>query len=229
MKALVFDTGPLISLALNNLLWIIKPLKEKFKGEFYITDSVKKECVERPLKSKKFKFEALQILSLIESGLIKVYENHELKEKTNALLELANSQFKVHDNYVKNVQYAEIDAIVATQLLDANAVVIDEFITRTLIEDPRAVEKRMERKLHTDVMVDEHNLHKFKEAVSGVTVIRSFELVTVAFEQGLFEKYYLNLENPKKTLLEGLLWAVKLNGCSVSEHEIKEVMGIENV
>jgi hypothetical protein len=37
------------------------------------------------------------------------------------------------------------------------------------------------------------------------------------------------LPTPKKTLLEGLLWGVKLNGCSVSEREIDEVIKIEKV
>ena len=60
MKALVFDSGPIINLALNNMLWILKPLKEKFKGDFYITESVKRECIDRPLTSKKFKYEALE-------------------------------------------------------------------------------------------------------------------------------------------------------------------------
>ena len=82
MKSLVFDTGPLISFAMNNLYWVIRLLKEKYKGDFYITESVKRECVDRPLTSKTFKYEALQNLKLIQDGVIKVYKNPELKEKT---------------------------------------------------------------------------------------------------------------------------------------------------
>jgi len=63
MKALVFDTGPIITLAMNNLLWLVKEMKDKFNGEFYITESVKRECVDRPLTSKKYKYEAIQVLS----------------------------------------------------------------------------------------------------------------------------------------------------------------------
>ena len=65
--------------------------------------------------------------------------------------------------------------------------------------------------------------------MQGIRVIRSLELVTIAYELGFFKDYYLELPDPKKTLLEGLLWAIKLNGCSVSEHEIGEVMQIEKV
>ena len=35
-KALIFDSGAIITLALNNLLYILKPLKKEFGGEFYI-------------------------------------------------------------------------------------------------------------------------------------------------------------------------------------------------
>ena len=54
MKSLVFDSGPIISLATNNLLWVLEPLKNKFNGKFFITQAVKGEIVERPLETKKF-------------------------------------------------------------------------------------------------------------------------------------------------------------------------------
>lgn len=222
MKSLVFDSGPIINLAMNNLLWILKPLKEKFGGEFYITESVKRECIDRPLTSKKFKFEAIESLKMLQEGVIKVYNNKDLKDKTLNLLRQSNSLFKVHNNFVKNVQYAEVECIVVQQILNSNAVVIDEFITRNLIEDPRSVKKRMEKRMHTNVQMSEKNLQDFEELVKGVKVIRSFELVAIAFELGIFEDYYLDIDKPKKTLLDALLWAVKLNGCSVTEKEISD-------
>ncbi len=228
MKSLVFDTGPLISFAMNNLYWVIRQLKEKYDGDFYMTESVKRECVDRPLTSKKFKYEALQNLKLIQDNVIKVYKNPKLKDKTLSLLKLANSLFKAKGSYIKNVQYAEIESVIATKLLNADAIVIDEFVTRKLIEDPLAVKKRMEKKFHTKVEVDNDNLNNFKKEIANVKVIRSLELVTVAYEQGYFKEFYLKLPEPKKTLLEGLLWGIKLNGCSVSEQEIKEIMKIEN-
>ena len=79
MKSMIFDTGPIISLALNNLLWVLDPLKKKFKGNFYITKSVKKEIIDRPLNSKKFKFEALQVLHLYEKNVIELTGNDEIE------------------------------------------------------------------------------------------------------------------------------------------------------
>ncbi len=227
MKALIFDTGPLISLAMNNLLWLLKPLKERFKGEFLISESVKKECVDKPLTSKKFKYEAIQIFKLIQEGVIKVFHEEKLTTSAMSLLELSNSLFKAQNNYVKIVQFAEIESVILTKMLNANAVVIDEFITRTLIENPVSAQERLENKLHMKVDTDKDNLLRFKEETSGIKVIRSVELVTVSYELGFFKEYYLNMPHPKKTLLEGLLWAIKLNGCSVSEKEIREIMKLE--
>ena len=228
-KALVFDTGPILTLAMNNLLWILKPLKEKFKGEFYITKSIERECIERPLTSKKFKFEALQILKLKQDGILKSYDDPKLKNKTEELLKLANTLFKVHGNFIRNVQYAEIQAIAAAQLLNADAVVIDEFITRTLVEHPLGVKRRMEKKMHEKVYVEQANIDKFQDQTKDLKVIRSVELVTIAYELGILNDYALKIPEPKKTLLEALLWAVKLNGCSISEKEIKEITKIEAV
>ena len=71
MKTIVFDTGPIISLTMNNLLWILEPLKSISNANFYITNPVKKELVDNPLnKTKRFKFEALQVLHYIENGIL---------------------------------------------------------------------------------------------------------------------------------------------------------------
>ena len=227
VKALVFDTGPLISLALNNLLWVLRPLKEKFGGEFYITPSVKKEVVEKPLTTKRYKFEALQVLSLVETGVLKVYDSPDLRKEALSLLDSANSLFMADGNYVKNVQYAEIESVMAAKLLHADAVVVDEFITRALLENPEAVEQRMEKRFHRNIDADKKNIDAFSRRVSGINVIRSFELIAVAYEKGLFREYYLKLDNPKETLLDGLLWGLKLNGCSVTEQEIAEIKKLE--
>jgi predicted nucleic acid-binding protein len=227
MKCILFDTGPLISLALNNILWVLKPLKERFEGEFYITEAVKRECVDTPLSSKKFRYEAIQILKLIEDGVIKIFKDTRLDKNTSELIDLANSLYKVHGSFVKIVQYGEIESIAAAMILGAEAVVIDEFITRTLIEDTPSVKDRLEKRLHLPVEADNKNIARFKGIIQGVVVIRSFELVTVAYEADLFKDYYLHLKDPKKTLLEGILWGIKLNGCSVSEEEIDEILNLE--
>jgi hypothetical protein len=222
-KSLVFDSGPIINLAMNNLLWTLRPMKEKFRGDFYITESVRRECVERPLQSKKFKYEAIETLKIIQEGTLRVFNDRMLKPNTLSMLGTANNIFSLKGTYVKNIQYAEVESIAAALLLNANAVVIDEFITRMLLESPQNVKERMEKKMHEPVEMDKKNLGIFRRKVGNLRTIRSIELITIAFECGIFKEYLLKIKDSKKNLLDALLWAVKLNGCSVTEQEIDEI------
>lgn len=227
MKTIVFDTGPIISLTTNNLLGLLTDLKEKYNGSFYITDAIKKELVERPLMTKKFKFEALQVLRCINSNVLEIFDSKELRKKTFHLLDLANNCFKARGNSIQIAHFAEINGIVAAILNNAEAFVVDERNTRLLIEDPQRLKTILGKKLHTNIIVNKKNLNEFIELTKKIKLIRSIELVTLAYEFGLLNKYIVNVPQPKKTLLEAVLWGVKLNGCSVSDKEIEDIIKIE--
>ena len=96
MKSLIFDAGPIISLSVNNLLFILEPLKKDFNGKFFITQSVKKELVDRPLEIKKFKFEAIQVEMLIENGTLEIIDNDFIRQEAQTLLETANGIFMAY-------------------------------------------------------------------------------------------------------------------------------------
>jgi hypothetical protein len=231
MRTIVFDTGPIISLTMNNLLWILKPLQEKFGGSFYITGSVYRELIEQPLGTKKYKFEALQILPYISDGTIKVADNQEIEKLADGLLEFANHSFSAEHSWIKIVHQADMEVLAAALLLNADAVVFDERTTRLLVEGPALLKDHLERKLHTNIYVDHNALDRASRELQSLKVIRSFELVSVAYELGLLENFIAKGEehvvrNLRKTLLEGALWAVKLSGCSVSTEEIDETMAV---
>lgn len=227
MKVMIFDTGPIISLTINNLLGLLTNLKERYNGSFYITNAIRRELIERPLLTKKFKFEALQVLRCINANVLELFDSKELKNRTLHLLELANKCFKADGNYIQIVHFAEISGIAAAILNDAEAFVVDERNTRLLIEDPMRLKEILGKKLHTNISVDKGNLNEFKEMTKRIKLIRSVELVSVAYELGLLDKYLVNIPNAKRTLLEAVLWGVKLNGCSVSEREIEEIVRVE--
>jgi hypothetical protein len=227
MKALIFDSGPIISMAMNNLLWLLKKLKAEFKGDFYITPAVKEEVVDRPLNSKRFKYEAMQVMKELKEGTISVYNNEQLRNKTLDLLTMANNIFFVENNNMKIVQYAEMEVLAACILSNSNAIVIDERTTRLLVENPDGIKNILENKLHSKVFVKKENLEKFSALVKGIKVIRSLELVIIAYEKGFFNEYIPNIKNPGKNLLDGLLWGVKLNGCSVTADEIEKIIAME--
>lgn len=232
MNIIVFDTGPLISLTLNNLLWLIESLHREFRGTFYIPMAVKKELIDRPLQTKKFKFEAMQIIPYISNRTLEVIENDFILSKTRHLMDLANRCFRAKGNWIQMIQEGEMEAIATALYFNSKTIVIDERITRMLIENPNDIKKTLERRLHTKVHLDEENMDILHAQIKHLKVIRSVELVTMAFELGLLNKYMgkeheLMMNNPKHALLEGVLWGVKLNGCSVSRNEIEQILRIE--
>lgn len=227
MKSLIFDAGPVISMATNSLLWILEPLKLEFGGKFYITEAVKRELVDRPLEIKKFKFEAIQVERLIEDGVLEVISSRFIAEKTPELLNTANEIFKAYNNFIKIVHFAEMSVIAAAVDLSADAIVIDEKTTRLLIENPRMVVEILKKTLHTSISINENNLKELKNTVKGIKAIRSIELAAVAYERGILDKYITKIPDAKKNLLESVLWGVKLSGCAVSKDEIAQIIRLE--
>ncbi len=226
MKSLVFDSGPLISLTMNNLLWIIEPLKRAFRGEFFIPEAVKMELVDEPLQTKKFKFEALQIQELVSEGALKVLEDSETKNETLSLLGIANSCFSARGQSLNIVHYGEVASVVAAMRLGSSALVMDERVTRELIEHPQHLAVIMDKKLQTRVNVDSLKLAEMRKRTEGVRILRSTELAAVAFEKGLLDRF-ASQPAQKRTVLESVLWGLKLDGCAINERGIKAIMDIE--
>ncbi len=232
-KALVFDTGPIISLTLNNLLWTLKPLHEKFNGDFIIPKGVYKELVEKPLETKKYKFEAMQILPYIAEGIVKVVDSKKIEKRAKEILDKANRCFKAKGSWIKIVHQGEMEAIALCKLKGSKSLVIDERTTRMLIEEPENIRNYLEKKLHTRVEANENNILWIKKELSMIKVIRSFELAVVSYDLGLFKRYIAEGEKKiikkdiKKLLLEGILWGIKLNGCSVKYDEIEKTVRAE--
>ena len=227
MKSLMFDAGPIISLATNNLLWILEPLKRKFNGKFFITEDVRRELVDKPLATKKFKFEAIQVEKLIENKVLEITDSEFIRVQTPNLLNKANEIFRAYDNYIKIVHYAEMSVIAAAVNLDADTIVIDEKTTRFLIENPKMIMEILRKTLHTPISINENNLNEFRNIARNIRTIRSVELVTVAYEYGLLNNYITNIQDARKNLLESVLWGVKLNGCAVSKDEIEQIIRLE--
>ena len=232
-RSLVFDTSAIISLASNNLLWVMGELKKKFKGHFFIPSAVKQEVIDAPLLSKKFKLEAMQVLSEVAKNNIEIFDhNEEVQSEINELSRVANSIFMARGNFIKVAHSGELGAIAIARILGSEAVVIDERTTRILIEEPQKLADLLESKLHTPISMNKESLNSFRERVDDLVVLRSCELGVIAYEMGLFDRYALSgeekyVENPKMTVLDGVLWGLRLRGCSVSTEEIDAILRLE--
>ncbi len=232
-KTLFFDAGPVISLVMSRLMWILPELKKKFNGKFYITPAVQRELVERPLTIRRFEFEALQVLKLIREGVLEIYNNVPQK-KVQELQSLANTSFQLNGSSMDILQSGEMESVAAALELKA-VVVMDERTLRLFIENREEMKKLLENRFQKTVSVDKAKMNLFSSSLQGLTIIRSIELVGVAYKLGLLDPYIppakeqlggrvgKEEEERKKILLDSVLWAVKYNGCAVTEHEIEEI------
>ena len=223
MKSLFFDSGPLMSLTMNNLLGILQPLKEKFGGEFYITPAVKKELVERPLEIKRFEFEALQILKLLREGTLKLYEKP-LKGVMD-LSAYANKSIVAKDKEccMEIIHGGELETVAASLQEGNDTVAIDERTIRLLMENSEELKSLIEARLHEKVILDKKMANQFQSLIKGMKVIRSAELVGMAYQFGILNNYLPPLKSGREILLDSVLWGLKLKGCAIIGEEIEEL------
>jgi predicted nucleic acid-binding protein len=228
MRTLIFDAGPLITLALNNLLWTLPKLKELYGGQFMIPAGVKEEVIDHPIHTKKYKLEALQILPMVRDRTLELIDRKETDTLSRELLTDMNRLYWAKDHPITIVHKGEIEAIAGVLALDAEALVVDERNTRYLIETPKRLQRRLQRKLHTKVSIDMKLLRKISQRIGHIKVLRTAEIASVAYEHGLFDLYMdKNMHNARHEVLEGVLWGIKLNGCAITSDEIDSLLKIE--
>ncbi|PIN76906.1 hypothetical protein COV17_00455 [Candidatus Woesearchaeota archaeon CG10_big_fil_rev_8_21_14_0_10_36_11] len=221
-KILFFDAGPVITLVMARLAWILPELKKRFGGKFYITPAVKYELVDRPLTVRRFEFEALEVMKMIRDGIFEMYEKVP-NTKVSVLKKLANSAFTMQNRTMDVLQAGEVESV-ASALQEKNAgVVMDERTLRLLIESNKDMKSLLERRFKKDVSVNLTKMNEFSQNFKNVPIIRSIELVSVAYNLGLLDSYLPKRRDAKSTLLDAVLWATKFNGCAVTEHEIEEI------
>ncbi|MEM4640934.1 MAG: hypothetical protein QXW65_00195 [Candidatus Pacearchaeota archaeon] len=218
MKALIFDSSAIISLALNDLLYTLEPLKKIFGGDFYLTKTIKEELIDKSLETNRFALEALMIKNLIDKGILTIYPDDSFLEKEKQkILEKANKTFKANNEFVRLIHEGEASCIALYKILRAEkkAIVIDERTTRMLCEAPNNLHRLLEKKLHRKIEAHRENYNFFQ----NINIIRSSELVLIALN-----KKIINFDAPKQKIIEAMLYALKFKGCSISNQEIEKII-----
>jgi hypothetical protein len=214
-------------MTMSGTLDILEELRKQYPGKFVMPKGVKSEVIDRPMKTHKYKFESIRVMPYIAKGVIEVIDTPEISEKAEEILSIANTIYYARGKPIEIVHLGEAEAIAVCLIHQMKTLVIDERTTRYLIEAPQRILNRLERKLHTRVKVDKEQLKNLNAQIKDIQPIRSIELLTIAFKKGLLKNYeYSNiLKKPdfKADILEGILWALKLNGCAVLEEEIVEI------
>jgi len=218
MKYLVLDAGPIIALSMNGLLPVLEKLKKKFKGEFVITPSVKREVVERPMKIKQFKLEAIKVKHLIETGVLRLttdfVNQNDLVKETNRILKASNGFLRSvkTGEKVEILHEGEASCLAFVNLVsEASLIVVDERTTRLLFESPKEMANVMGKKLHTEF---DTNVGLIKD-LGHFKFVRSSELVYVAYKKNLIDY------GQGKDVLDALMYGLKYRGTTISSKEIE--------
>ncbi len=224
MKSIVVDTSSLISISTNCLLWVLDALKNKIN--FYVTKGVVEESINHALKIERFRLSGVRLLKRLCEGTLDYIEYD--VPLANSLTSLANSIFFAWGKPLRIVHPGEMGAISAALKNKINYFLIDERITGMLIDNPEALCTTLSNRFHTKVEINNEALSKFRDACSKIQVIRSSDLMCVAYEAGLMENYIKACGGAKvrKDLLSGLLWGLKFSGCAISGNDIKQYLKV---
>ncbi len=222
MKAIIFDSSTLINFAINGLLQEFRELRKLFDGKFLITKEIVGEIIDKPMKIKRFELEALKLKELITDKVLEMpsslgIDENKISKMTAEIMNLANNTFFGQGNAMHIIDIGESSCLALSKLLNEkeikNVMSVDERTTRLLCEKPENLFAIFQKKLHTDLKFKKENFKSF----GGFKFIRSAELIFIAYKKGI-----VKLRN-HGNVLDALLYAMKLNGCSISDEEINEM------
>ena len=221
---IIFDASTLISFSMAGLLPEIKELKKTFKGKFIISQKVKEEAIDTPMKIKRFQLEALKIKELLDEKILELpialgLDDKIVRAKAIEILDMANTTIYGADKDIHLIDLGEASALAISKMLNdkkiKNVIAIDERTTRSLAETPNELKKYLETKLHAKMIVKQEKVDFFKQ----FKFIRSSELIYVAYKKGI-----LRLKGPEN--LSAVLYALKYKGCAISGKEIQEIKNL---
>ncbi|NYZ77050.1 hypothetical protein H0O02_01920 [Candidatus Micrarchaeota archaeon] len=221
-KDILCDTGAFISLTSSCLSEILYFFVEKHNVRFIIPPAVEDEAVLYPIGQgiKKYLFSAIKIKDALNDGVITRLEKEKAIPEAETIMKLANNLFYMHGKPITLIQRGESETLALALELEVKNLLIDERTTRMLIEAPFRLKEHLEEEFRVNVMVNRHNIAELSKRIGDMNVIRSSELITIAYEYGFFDRY----QGIEKTAFEAALYKIKFSGCSISFDEINECL-----
>ena len=217
-KFLIFDSGPLISLSMTGMLYILEKLKTAHPEIIFILPAaVKRETIDKAARIKKYELESVKLSNLLDKKVLQLSSefipNNKIQQQTAYFMQLADSLFSAGGEKIKPIQEGEASCLAFSKLCNAeNLIVVDERTTRLLTESPASLHKILERKLHTKLLFNNSKIKEFQ----NFRFIRSSELLFQVYQENLFDM------KKNKQLLDALLYAAKFSGAAISSKEIEE-------
>ena len=218
-NAIICDASSLISLTDAGFLWVVYSLKKKADVFFLMPKKVEYECITRPLGIKKYAIHAIRLRDAVNDGILDIVDI-DVEKEMYKIMEISNNMFYGREKPMHIVDAGEAAMIALTKKLGVNNVLIDERMTRMLIENPNDLKKHLERELRVNIKVNKKSLASFKEDTKNIFPFRSSEILAIAYEKGLFGKF----QGLEKQALEAGLNSLKFNGCAISFEEVGKLM-----
>ena len=212
MATFLCDSSSLISLSNSCLYNIFYHLRAKFDCDFIITPSVYSESVIKPLQIREYSFSAHTINQLVKDGVVRIEEHAGLVAERDKLMSIANNLVFIGDKPLKLIQRGEAEALAYGHGIN---LLIDERTTRMLVENPGQLIAHLRDEFRAVIQPNEQAFGAFKRYTRDMTMVRSTELLLVAYESGFFDRF-----RSKSDVLRAALYKLKYSGCSISFEEI---------
>ncbi len=221
-KDIICDSGVFISLTSSCLSEVIYFFSNKHNVRFIIPPAVEDEAVGYPFrkKIKRYLFSAIKIKDAINDGVITRIEKESVNPEAKKLMEIANNLFYLRGKPIKLIQLGEAETLALALELGVENLLMDERTTRTLIEAPFTIKEHLEHEFKINVMVNKKNMAELSRRIGHLNVIRSSELVGVAYDYGFFKEF----GSMEKDAFEAALYKIRFSGCSIRMDEIKEYL-----
>ncbi len=221
LKKIVVDSSSLITISDSCIMKIVRHVSEREKISFIIPESVYVESVENPLHIKKYELNAIRIRDAVDEGYLSVAKSTAAtREWMDRLSAITATLKNAGGRQLRLLQWGESETLGLLKETGANILMIDERTTRLLIEDPAALTGILSKRHGTQVGLDREKMKWFSANFSGTNVIRSVELIALAYEDGSMDSEL----HKSRQALEAALYAAKFSGCAVSEAEIQEYL-----
>jgi len=214
-RRMICDSSSLISLSMNCMIPVLVELSEK--ADFIITQSVYDEIITNPLKRGHHIMGPMKFKALVQQGILQI-EKADYQE-TEEILDSSNSIYFARHKQLKIIQLGEAEALALAN--DGDVLLMDERTLRFLIEKPNDLRDLLQHRMHKGISMNQQRSNAFRKYCQGVSVIRSSELIAVAYEMGILEKYFAG---DSYEVLKACLWALKYKGCSLSVKDIEEYL-----
>lgn len=212
-KNLVFDSSALISIGSNGLWSFFEEFKKRNpKINFYITQGVYDETIKIKEKVVRFGWLSIQMEYLVKAGIFEIISAKNLKE-SKSLAEKANNIFYTKHGKLEILQEGELESVVFAKTNNA-ILVIDEIVTRWLVEEPKRLHALMEQRYKEKVLYNEKILSDIERDLGDLPVIRSVDFIAFGIKKGYFKKY------EGMRFARHLLYAIKHAGCATTYEEI---------